>query len=153
MWHTVWMPNCLKHHPSGKQEIFVWTFLYVEKLRIVPACICSDVSAAHLDATQCSISYEIWIPIRTCSSIRQVAHSKFRRLDDGLHGRMREPHIWKLCLSNQPFGRHILWSGRAKPWYGNCVQLKYGCPDDMATPSGRGSIQERIYVKFGKPIT
>jgi hypothetical protein len=27
----------------------------------------------------------MWIPIRTPSSIRQVAHSKFRRPDDGLH--------------------------------------------------------------------
>jgi hypothetical protein len=28
----------------------------------------------------------MWIPVRTCSSIRQVAHSKFRRLDVSLHG-------------------------------------------------------------------
>jgi hypothetical protein len=28
----------------------------------------------------------MWIPVRTRSSIRQVAHSKFRRPDDSLHG-------------------------------------------------------------------
>jgi len=62
----------------------------------------------------------MWIPVRTRSSIRQVAHSKFRRLDNGLHGpdpqasymeitcikftvrttdvmvRMRQAFIWKL---------------------------------------------------------
>jgi hypothetical protein len=32
------------------------------------------------------------------------------------------------------------------------VQLKCDRPDARATPSGRGSIQERISVKFGKPI-
>jgi hypothetical protein len=28
----------------------------------------------------------MWIPVQTRSTIRQVAHSKFRRLDDSIHG-------------------------------------------------------------------
>jgi hypothetical protein len=28
----------------------------------------------------------MWIPVQTRSSIRQVTHSKFRRLDDSIHG-------------------------------------------------------------------
>jgi hypothetical protein len=37
--------------------------------------------------------------------------------------------IWKLSASYQPSGRQLLWSGRAKPWYENCVQLKCDRPD------------------------
>jgi hypothetical protein len=40
-----------KHHPSGRRELSVWTFLYVEKLRTAPACIRLDVSAARLFIT------------------------------------------------------------------------------------------------------
>jgi hypothetical protein len=111
-----------------------------ENLRTAPVCISQDFSAARLDATQCSISYGIffpkhkyektvatvrtmWIPVRTRSSIRQVVHSKSRRLDTSLHGLdvrstymeiacirstvrttcpmvwMREPLIWKLLAA------------------------------------------------------
>jgi hypothetical protein len=48
-----------KQHPSGRRELSVRTFLCVEKLRTILACIRSDVSAARPDATQCSISYGI----------------------------------------------------------------------------------------------
>jgi hypothetical protein len=63
---------------------------------------------------------------------------------------MRELFIWKLRASNQPFGQPFPWSERAKPQYGNYVQLKCDRPDDKATPSGHGSNQERISVKFWK---
>jgi len=48
-----------KHHPFGRRELSVRTFLYAEKLRTAPACIRSDVSATRLDDTQCSTSYGI----------------------------------------------------------------------------------------------
>jgi hypothetical protein len=48
-----------KHHPFGQRELSVWTFLCVEKLQTVQACIRPDVSAAHPDTVQCSISYGI----------------------------------------------------------------------------------------------
>jgi len=48
-----------KHHSSGRRELSIQTFLCVEKLRTVLACIRPNVSAARLDATQCSINYEI----------------------------------------------------------------------------------------------
>jgi hypothetical protein len=159
-----------KHHPSGRRELTVWTFLYVKKLRTALACIRPDVSAARPDAIQCSIKLwdffpkhrygkiaatvqTMWILVRTRSSIRQVAHSKFRRPDDGLHGPVvwtRELHIWKLRASDQPSERHILWSGRAKSWYGNCVQEMCDRPDDWATPSGHGSNRKRISCEFWK---
>jgi hypothetical protein len=50
----------------------------------------------------------------------------------------------------QPSGRRDIPSGRAKPKYGNYVQLKCDCPDGRAPPSGRGSNQERILAKFWK---
>jgi hypothetical protein len=72
----------------------------------------------------------MWIPVRTRSSIRQVVHSKFRCLDDSIHGldvratymeiaciwstvgtaiplvRTREALIWKLCAAEvRPSGQ------------------------------------------------
>jgi hypothetical protein len=108
-----------------------------------------------------------WISVRTCSSIRQVSHSKSRRPDVSPLGpdahasdmeiacikstvrttiplvRMREALVWKLLAAEvRPFGR---------------------CSDDRAPPSGRSSNQERILAKFsesrshsclsGRPIT
>jgi hypothetical protein len=57
--HTVRTPICPKHHPSGRRELSVRTFLRVEKLRIAPAYICPDISAAHPDDSQCSTSFGI----------------------------------------------------------------------------------------------
>jgi hypothetical protein len=48
--------HCPKHHSSEQRELSVRTFLYVDKLRTLPACIRLEVSTACLDATQCSIS-------------------------------------------------------------------------------------------------
>jgi hypothetical protein len=59
MCHIVWMPICLKHHPSGRQELFVWIFPCVEKFRTALASIRSDVSAARPDDTQCSTCFRI----------------------------------------------------------------------------------------------
>jgi hypothetical protein len=48
-----------KHHPSRRRELSIRTFLYVEKLLTVRACIRPDILATRLNATQCSISYGI----------------------------------------------------------------------------------------------
>jgi hypothetical protein len=40
----------------------VWTFLYVKKLQTAPACICSDVSGALPDDSQCSTKFHIFFP-------------------------------------------------------------------------------------------
>jgi hypothetical protein len=76
----------------------------------------------------------IWIPVRTYSSIRQVAHSKFRCPDASLRGpnaratymEMRKALIWKL------------------------LAVKVRPSDNRATASGHGSNQERISAKFWK---
>jgi hypothetical protein len=64
------------------------------------------------------------IPVWKCSFIRQVMHSKFNRPNEVFMVQTLKLHIWKLRVSNQPFERHLLWSRCAKPWYGNCVQIK-----------------------------
>jgi hypothetical protein len=61
-------------------------------------------------------------------------------------------HKASCAFKIQTFGRRSSWFGRASFIYENYVQLKCDLSNDRATPSGRGSIQERIYVKFGKPI-
>jgi len=62
--------------------------------------------------------------------------------------RTRELLIWKWRASDQPSEQPFPCFGHAKPWYGNYVQLKCDHSDDRATPSGRGSKQERISAKF-----
>jgi hypothetical protein len=96
--------------------------------------------------------WTMWIPVWTSSSIRQVAHSRFRRPDDGIHGSDARASYMEIAFIWFTAGRQMSWSGLAKPWYGNWVQLKYDRLDDKETPFRCSSIQERISVKFGKPI-
>jgi hypothetical protein len=100
--YTVWTPFCLKHHPSGRQELSLQTFPCVKKFRTVPACIRPDVSAARLDNTQFSTKLQDLFPKHSCwkiaatvrktwivqtrSSIRQVSQFKSRRPDARYHG-------------------------------------------------------------------
>jgi hypothetical protein len=97
-------PDYVSYHLDAhlSKASSVRTFSCVEKFQTVPACICSDVSAAHPDDSQCSTSFRIlpkhsygkiaatvqttWIPVRTRSSIRQVSQFKSRHPDDGPHG-------------------------------------------------------------------
>jgi hypothetical protein len=51
----------------------------------------------------------------------------------------------------QPSGRQSSWSERSSLNM-EIVQLKCDGPDARTTPSGRGSIEERISSEFGKPI-
>jgi hypothetical protein len=126
--------NCSSLHPSerfssmyGRHSVFdqLWDFFPKHRYGKIAATVRTT-----------------WIPVRTYSSIRRVAHSKFRRSDDSLMVRTHKLLIWKLRASDQPSGQPFQWSRRAKPWYGNCVQLKCDRPDDRATPSERSSNQE-----------
>jgi len=66
MCHTIWMPLCPKHQPSGqrvipsgRRELPIRTFPCFEKFRTAPACIRLDVSIARPDDSQYSISFRI----------------------------------------------------------------------------------------------
>jgi hypothetical protein len=49
-----------------------------------------DFFPKHRYGKTAATVWMMWIPVQTYSSIRQVAHSKFRRPDDGLHS----PDAW-----------------------------------------------------------
>jgi hypothetical protein len=83
--------NYPKHHLSGRRQLFIQTFLCVMKLRTVPSCIRSDISASSPDNTQCSTNYGI----------------SFQNTDMG--------------RSLQSSRRCGFSSGRASYIYGNCV--------------------------------
>jgi hypothetical protein len=114
--------NCFSLHPSshfssmfGRHSMFdqLWDFFLKHRYGKIVATV-----------------WTMWIPVRTCSSIRQVSHSKSRRLDVSLHGpdmrasymeiacirstvwmtiplvQMRKPLIWKLRAAEvRPSGR------------------------------------------------
>jgi len=134
------------------------TFLCVEKLRTAPACIRPDISAVRPDDTQCSTSYGISFQNTVMGRLLQPsgqrgfpsgrAHPLGKYHIQNPDVWTREHQIWKLHASDQPSGRPSPWSGRTKPWYGNYLQRKCDHPDNRAPPSGRGSNQERISVKF-----
>jgi hypothetical protein len=54
--NVIFHPNAQlsKHHPSERRELFVRTFLCVEKLRIATGCIRPDILTTLPDAFQCS---------------------------------------------------------------------------------------------------
>jgi hypothetical protein len=136
----------------------VWTFLCVKKLRTAPTCLRRDDSAARPDDPQCLIKPHdffpkhrygkihdtvrtTWIPVRTCSSIRQVSQFKSRHPDSSQHG----PDV---RASDQPSGRPSSRSKRAKPLYGNYLQRTCNRPDDRASSFGHGSQTGKIFSEI-----
>jgi len=107
------------------------TFLCVEKLRIAPACIRPDDSAAHPNDSQCSIKLQDFFPKHR---YRKIA-GKNRNSNPDVRTRVHQ--IWKLRASNQLSGRPSSWSGRVKPLYGNYLQRTYDRSNDTAPPSGQ----------------
>jgi hypothetical protein len=111
MFHTVRTLIYLKHHLSGRRELPVRTFPFVEKFQTGPACI-------RLDHSQCSTKLQdffpkhrygkiaetvwaMWIPIRTRSSIRQVSQFKSRRSGASQHGpEMRTSDMEIACIKS-----------------------------------------------------
>jgi hypothetical protein len=87
----------------------------------------------------------MWIPLRTRSFIRQVAHSKFICFEDDLHGpdaRASYMEITYIRFSIRTTDI-MVWTGQALIWKLHAAKVR---------PSGLDSIQERISAKFGKPI-
>jgi hypothetical protein len=56
--HTVWTPQQIKHHLSGRRAFLSGPSLFWEAT--VPACISLDVSASRLDASQWSIRFRFF---------------------------------------------------------------------------------------------
>jgi len=111
-----------------------------------------DFFPKHKYGKTAAIVWTMWIPVQTCSFIRQVEHSNFRRPDDSLHDPdTRASYMEIACIRSivQTIDAMVL-TCQALIWI--LQQLKCDCPDARATPSGCGSIQERISANFGKLI-
>jgi hypothetical protein len=70
--------NCSSLHPSGRFSSTSGRHSVFDQLW--------DFFPKHRYGKIAAIVRMMWIPVRTRSSIRQVAHSKSRRLDASLHG-------------------------------------------------------------------
>jgi hypothetical protein len=133
------------------------TFLYVEKLRTAPGCICPDDSTAHPNDSQCSIKLQdffpkhrygkiaatvwtTWILVQTRSSIRQVSQFKSRCSDASHHGpdaRASDMEIACIKLA-VPTTILLVQTCEASIWKLLAADVR----------PGRGSFQQRISVKF-----
>jgi hypothetical protein len=84
------------------------------------------------------------IPVRMPSFIRQVMHSKFKRLDVNLHGLNAQASYMEIvCIKSTIQTTAVMVRTRqALIW--KLLQLKCDCTDAKATQSGRDSNQERI---------
>jgi len=126
-----------RHHPSGRREISVRTFLYVEKLQTVPSCIRLDISAARPDAIQCSIIYGIFF-LKT-----QIWEDNCNRLED-VDSRpdaliLKASRAFKIQTS----GCWSSWSGHSSFIYGNCVH-QINRPDDKSYGQNARSLDMEI---------
>jgi hypothetical protein len=107
--------NCSSLHSSGRFSITFERHSVFDQLW--------DFFPKHIYGKIAATVRTMWIPVRTRSSIRQVAHSKFRRPEPSLHGsdvratymkiacirstvqttiplvRTREALIWKMCAA------------------------------------------------------
>jgi hypothetical protein len=87
--------------------------------------------------------WTMWTPVRTRSSIRQVAHSKFKRLDVSLHGPdvratyMEIAYIWSTIQTTIP----LVWMCKALIWKLRAAKVR---------PSERQGNTIRTRLKSGK---
>jgi hypothetical protein len=122
--------SSVKKHPSGLRDLSVRTPIYIQKLRTVPGCIRSDISATRPDAFQCSTSKMISFPNTDMG----------RQLQPSGH----YPWLGKKCRRVAIVRPSVYTVPTSSPYYGNCMLQKCNHLDARATSSGRGSIQERI---------
>jgi hypothetical protein len=121
-----------KHHPSGRRELSVQTFPYVEKFWTTPACIRLDVSAARPNNSQCSTSFRI-------SFQNTVIGRSLQNPDDVDSCPDALIHKASIAFKIQTFWRQSAWSGRVCIRYGNCVH-QINRPDDHSPGSDARSL-------------
>jgi membrane-bound lytic murein transglycosylase B len=84
-------------------------------------------------------------------SKKQIWEDSYNRSDDVSSRPNDLLHKASRAYKVQLSGCHSSWSGCSSFIYGNCVH-QFNRSDARATPSERGSIQERISCEFGKPV-
>jgi hypothetical protein len=127
--------NCSNLHPSGHFSSTSGWHLVFDKLW--------DFFPKHRYGKIAATIRMMWIPVRMCSSIRQVSHSKSRRLDASLHGSdawatdMENAYFWSTVRMTIPLVRTrktLIWKFRVA----------------KAQPSGRQGNTVRTRLKSGK---
>lgn len=83
--------NCFSLHPSRHFSSMFERHSMFDQLW--------DFFLKHRYGKIAATARTMWIPVRTPSSIRQVAYSKFRRLDDSLHGLDTQSLIMEIACS------------------------------------------------------
>jgi hypothetical protein len=122
--------NCSILHPSGhfsstsgRHSVFdqLWDLFPKHRYGKIPATV----------RTMC-------IPVWTCSSIRQVAYSKFRRPDDSLHGPDAQTTYMEIaCI------RSTVWTRKALLWKLRAAKVR---------PSRRQGNTVRTWLKSGQNL-
>jgi hypothetical protein len=122
-------------------------------------------SAAPPDNYQCSIKLQdffpkhrygkivatvrtTWIPVWKCSSIRQVSQFKTRRPEASQHGSDARASDMEIACIRSAVRTTILLVRTREASIGSYLQRTYDCPDDRATPSGRGSQIGKIFSEI-----
>jgi hypothetical protein len=102
-----------------------------------------DFFPKHGYGKTAAIVQTMWIPVRTRSSIRQVADSKFRRPDANLHGpNARATYMEIVCIrSTVRMIIPMVWTHEALIWKLRAVKVR---------PSGQLGNTVRTWLKSGK---
>jgi hypothetical protein len=127
--------NCSSLHPSGclsrafgQHLVFdqLWDFFPKHRYRKITATVRT-----------------MWSPVQTRSSIRQVAHSKFRRPDTSLHGPdVRATYMEIECIrSTVRMTIPMVWMREALIWKLRSAEVR---------PSGQQGNTVRTRLKSGK---
>jgi hypothetical protein len=104
-----------------------------------------DFFPKHRYGKTAATVWTMWIPVGMHSSIRKVVHSKSRRSDASLHGPdERATYMEIACIrSTVRTTCPMVQTREALIWKLRAAKVQ---------SYERGSIQERISLKFGKPI-
>jgi hypothetical protein len=151
-------PELSKHHPFGRRELSVWTFLYVQKLskcsKLHPSGHLSNMSELlsvfdklnnffpkHRYGKTAATVRTMCVLVRMLSLIRQVVHTKFNHPHNSIHGPDAQALYMKIaCISSTVWTSYFLVrTFKALIWKLCAAKVQ---------PSGQGSIRERISSEF-----
>jgi len=110
--------NCSSLHQSGCFNSMSGRHLVFDQLW--------DFFPKHIYGKTIATVRTMWIPVRTRSSIRQVAHSKFKHPDDSIHGPdVRATYMEIACIkSTVRTTIPLVWTHKALIWKLRAVEMQ-----------------------------
>jgi hypothetical protein len=110
--------NCSSLHPSGRFSNTSRRHSVLDQLW--------DFFPKHRYGKIAATIRTMWIPIRTCSSIRQVSHSKSRRPDACLHGPDAQASDMEITCIRSTFRTTIpmIWTRKALVWKLHAAEVR-----------------------------